>query len=119
METKGAPLIYTSADPDTVRATQVKYGRDTVAHQIETLFTDLTAALVTHGIRRLVVAGGETSGATVAGLNTRALLVGPNLAAGVPTMLVEDLGIAVALKFGNFGGPDFFAQSLALMAQSQ
>jgi uncharacterized protein YgbK (DUF1537 family) len=118
MSTDGAPLIYSSADPDIVRAAQNTYGRDVVAQRIETLFTDLTTCLVQRGIKRLVVAGGETSGAAVAGLNAPALRIGPKLAAGVPAMRVEGTEIAVALKSGNFGGPDFFAESLHLMAQS-
>jgi len=118
MATDGAPLIYSSADPDIVRAAQDTYGRDVVANRIETLFTDLTASLVARGIKRLIVAGGETSGAAVAGLNAPALRIGPKLAAGVPAMRVEGTEIAVALKSGNFGGPDFFAESLKLMEQS-
>lgn len=118
MATEGAPLVYSSADPDEVRAAQVTYGRDVVAHRIETLFTELTACLVQRGIKRLIVAGGETSGAAVAGLNATALRIGPKLAAGVPAMRVEGRDIAVALKSGNFGGPDFFAESINLMAQT-
>ena len=118
ISTDGAPLIYSSADPDVVRAAQDTYGRDVVAHRIETLFTNLTANLVQRGIKRLVVAGGETSGAAVAGLNAHALRIGPKLAAGVPAMRVEGTDIAVALKSGNFGGPGFFTESLHLMEQS-
>jgi uncharacterized protein YgbK (DUF1537 family) len=118
MATDGAPLIYSSADPDIVRAAQNTYGRDVVADSIETLFADLTASLVARGIKRLIVAGGETSGAAVAGLNAPALRIGPKLAAGVPAMRVEGTEIAVALKSGNFGGPGFFAESLKLMEQS-
>lgn len=118
ISTDGAPLIYSSADPDVVRAAQHTYGRDVVAHKIETLFTDLTACLVQRGIKRLIVAGGETSGAAVAGLNAQALRIGPKLAAGVPAMRVEGTDVAVALKSGNFGGPGFFTESLQLMTQS-
>jgi len=117
MTTDGAPLVYSSADPDIVRAAQKTYGRESVADRIETLFTDLTALLVSRGIKRLIVAGGETSGAAVAGLGAQALQIGPKLAAGVPAMMVD--GIAVALKSGNFGGPEFFAESLSLMETNQ
>ncbi|MFT5742580.1 MAG: hypothetical protein ACI86S_000640 [Paracoccaceae bacterium] len=118
ISTDGAPLIYSSADPNVVRAAQDTYGRDVVAHRIEALFTDLTACLVARNIKRLIVAGGETSGAAVTGLNAPALRIGPKLAAGVPAMRVEGTDIAIALKSGNFGGPDFFAQSLQLLEQS-
>lgn len=117
VSTDGAPLIYSSADPDVVRAAQDTYGRDVVAQRIEALFTDLTTCLVQRGVKRLIVAGGETSGAAVAGLNAQALRIGPKLAAGVPAMRVEGTDIAVALKSGNFGGPGFFTESLHLMEQ--
>ena len=119
MATDGAPLVYSSADPDIVRAAQNAYERDAVAHRIEALFTELTTLLIAKGVKRLVVAGGETSGAAVAGLNAQALRIGPKLAAGVPAMMVDDQGVAVALKSGNFGGPKFFAESLALMEKDQ
>lgn len=116
MTQTGAPLIYSSADPDVVRAAQSTYGRDTAAHAIETLFSGLSRLLVANGITRFVVAGGETSGAVVSGLDASLLHIGPRLAAGVPALRV-DLGhpVALALKSGNFGDEDFFASALARM----
>ncbi len=108
-----APLIYSSADPDVVRAAQAAFGAGVAADAIEGLFAALAPALVNVGIRRLVVAGGETSGAVVSGLGAKVLNIGPRAAAGVP--LVESDGTALALKSGNFGGPDFFAEALAMM----
>ncbi len=111
-----APLIYSSADPEVVRAAQDRFGRETVAHAIETLFSDLAQLLVKKGISRLVVAGGETSGAVVSGLDATMLQIGPRLAAGVPALrLGTDRPIALALKSGNFGDEDFFASALARM----
>lgn len=114
---EAAPLVYSSADPAEVLAAQDKYGRDAVAHAIEGAFTALTAALVARGITRLVVAGGETSGAAVAGLDAKALAIGPRLAAGVPMLRPDGRNLAVALKSGNFGAVDFFETALARMAQ--
>lgn len=108
-----APLIYSSADPDVVRAAQEQFGTTRAAEAIEALFSDLAAALAARGMRRLVVAGGETSGAVVQGLAAKNLRIGPRAAAGVP--LVQSGSIALALKSGNFGGPAFFAETLALM----
>ena len=119
MAQDSTPLIFSSADPDVVRAAQDRFGGDVVASKIETLFGALSAALVARGVRRLIVAGGETSGAAVTGLGALALRIGPRLAAGVPAMRVEGQGVALALKSGNFGGPEFFAESLALMAQGR
>lgn len=112
------PLVYTSADPDVVRAAQETYGTDVIAGAIESMFADLAAALADAGINRMVVAGGETSGAAVSGLNARNLRVGPRLAAGVPVLAVDERPLAVALKSGNFGGPNFFAEALTLMERS-
>lgn len=108
-----APLIYSSADPDIVRAAQAEFGASTAADAIEGLFSRLATALRDKGLRRLVVAGGETSGAVVTGLGAQTLTIGPRAAAGVP--LVQAAGMALALKSGNFGGPDFFARALSMM----
>ncbi|MGJ8621958.1 MAG: 3-oxo-tetronate kinase [Yoonia sp.] len=111
-----APLIYSSADPEVVRAAQDTYGRHAVATRIETLFAELAAVLRDRGIKRMVVAGGETSGAVVTGLQAKTLHIGPKLANGVPALRHDDM--ALALKSGNFGGPDFFETALRDMAKS-
>ena len=69
--------------------------------------------LVAAGVRRLVVAGGETSGAVVQALGVRTLRIGPAICPGVPWTLAQDQPLKLALKSGNFGGPDFFAEALA------
>lgn len=108
-----SPLVYSSADPAIVRDAQDQFGPGVAAEAIEALFAALAPALAERGLRRLVVAGGETSGAVVTGLGLRALTIGPRAAAGVP--LVTAGGMALALKSGNFGGPDFFAETLTMM----
>lgn len=108
------PLIYTSADPDVVKVAQSEYGTDVIASAIERLFADLSCALRDAGVRRMIVAGGETSGAVVEALNPAQLVIGPRLAAGVPALKAEDLSLA--LKSGNFGGPDFFDEAMKRMA---
>ena len=104
------PLIYSSADPSIVAQAQADYGRETVAAKIETLFAELAAELARRGIKRMVVAGGETSGAVVTGLQAQTLHIGPKLAAGVPALRHGDM--ALALKSGNFGAKDFFTTAL-------
>ncbi|QHQ36303.1 3-oxo-tetronate kinase [Algicella marina] len=113
MAQSSPPLIYSSADPDEVRAAQKTYGRENVAEAIETVFSNLAAELSARGLRRLVVAGGETSGAVVTGLGARELKIGPRVAPGVP--LVRHGEMALALKSGNFGGEAFFSEALQLM----
>lgn len=109
-------LIYSSADPTTVKSAQDRFGRAALADAIDGFFTDLTSALVRNGLARLVVAGGETSGAVVAGLGVSAFEVGPRVAAGVPLLRPTERTLALALKSGNFGGPHFFAEALHRMS---
>lgn len=111
-----SPLIYSSADPDVIHQAQADFGREIIAEKIETLFANLATELAKSGIKRMVVAGGETSGAVVTGLNAQTLHIGPKLAAGVPALRHGDM--ALALKSGNFGGEDFFTTALHDMETS-
>jgi uncharacterized protein YgbK (DUF1537 family) len=111
-----APLAYSSGDPATVAAAQEKYGREAVAERLEALFGETARALVEGGVRRLVIAGGETSGAVVQALGLGALRVGPEIDPGVPILTNADGSIALALKSGNFGSEDFLAKALDAMA---
>lgn len=114
-----APLIYSSADPKVVQQAQTEFGTDRAAAAIEDLFAELAAELVSKGATRIIVAGGETSGAVVNGLKAEVLQIGPRIAAGVPAMrLPGQQPVALALKSGNFGGPDFFSEALARMERS-
>lgn len=60
-----AVSIASSSTPDQVAALQAKYGRDAAGHAIEQTMAAISEGLVASGVRRLVVAGGETSGAVV------------------------------------------------------
>jgi uncharacterized protein YgbK (DUF1537 family) len=115
---KGPILIASSSTPDQVTALQKRHGRDAAGHAIEQAMADLAEGLVQAGVRRLVVAGGETSGAVVDRLGIPGFLVGTEIAAGVPVLRAVGAGereMLLALKSGNFGGPDFFADALKLM----
>ncbi|KIZ33735.1 MULTISPECIES: 3-oxo-tetronate kinase [Rhodopseudomonas] len=114
----GPLLIASSATPDRVAAVQAEFGRDAAGHAIEQAMAEIAEGLVAAGVRRLVVAGGETAGAVVDRLNIPGFAVGAEIAAGVPVL--RSVGAAqgdmlLALKSGNFGGPDFFADALALI----
>ncbi|MGH6624011.1 MAG: 3-oxo-tetronate kinase [Burkholderiaceae bacterium] len=111
------PLVYSSAAPEQVNRAQLQLGRETVAHRIEELFADTARALVDAGIRRLVIAGGETSGAVVSALGLASLEIGPEIDPGVPALYSrENAGLALALKSGNFGSPDFFEKAVTVLA---
>jgi uncharacterized protein YgbK (DUF1537 family) len=114
----GPILIASSSAPDQVAAVQARHGRDAAGHAIEQAMADLAEGLVRSGVRRLVVAGGETSGAVVDRLGIPGFLVGAEIAAGVPVLRavgVKDGEMLLALKSGNFGGPQFFSDALKLM----
>ena len=116
---EGVPLLTTSDDPEAVAAAQARHGRDRAARAIEALFGRLAEALVAGGARRLVVAGGETSGAAVEALGLHALAIGPRIDPGVPALRAEAGGAALglALKSGNFGGPDFLARAARVLGE--
>jgi 3-dehydrotetronate 4-kinase len=114
----GPVLIASSAAPDAVAALQARHGRDAAGHAIEQAMADIAEELVRAGVRRLVVAGGETSGAVVDRLKIPGFLVGAEIAAGVPVLRAVGAangGMLLALKSGNFGGPEFFSDALRLM----
>jgi uncharacterized protein YgbK (DUF1537 family) len=114
----GPILIASSSTPDQVAALQARHGRDVAGHAIEQAMADIAEGLVQSGVRRLVVAGGETSGAVVDRLAIPGFVVGAEIAAGVPVLRAvgaKDGEMLLALKSGNFGGPTFFADALKLM----
>jgi uncharacterized protein YgbK (DUF1537 family) len=112
------PLIYSTAEPTAVRAAQEKYGREAIAARMEALMAEIARLLVEAGMTRLIIAGGETSGAVVEGLGIEALEIGPEIDPGVPAMKASDRNLALALKSGNFGARDFFIRAAALLAES-
>jgi 3-dehydrotetronate 4-kinase len=109
-------LIYSTAEPSDVARVQARLGRERAARDIEATFGELAVELVKRGVRRLVVAGGETSGAVVQALGIEALAIGTQIDPGVPwTLSLGDPALALALKSGNFGADDFFAKALQLL----
>lgn len=109
----GPALIYASAPPEKVAAVQAAIGRETAGAMIEQAIAKLATGLAAKGVRRFVIAGGETSGAVVSALGVEVLEIGQQIAPGVPACLsYGSPRYALALKSGNFGGPDFFTQAL-------
>jgi uncharacterized protein YgbK (DUF1537 family) len=113
----GPVLIYASAPPEEVRRVQGELGRDRAGAVVEEAMARLARELVAAGVRRLVVAGGETSGAVVQALGIEGLAIGPQIDPGVPATVTIGRGprLALALKSGNFGRRDFFRHALEAM----
>jgi len=106
-------LIYATATPDEVKAVQRELGVDRAGHLVESTLAAIARGLHERGVRKFVVAGGETSGAVVQALNVRTLRIGAQIDPGVPaTATVGTQPLALALKSGNFGTTDFFEKAL-------
>ncbi len=115
----GPLLIASSGTPEQVARLQAKHGRERVGHAIEQGLAAIAAGLVARGVRRLVVGGGETSGAVIDRLRIAAFRIGDEIAPGVPLLRsagAHQADMLLALKSGNFGGQDFFMRALAMMA---
>ena len=110
-------LIYASAGPDEVAAIQNQYGRQAAGEMIENALGRIAEGLVANGVRRIIVAGGETAGAVVSALNVRRLRIGAEIDPGVPwTETLDEPRIALALKSGNFGSEDFFCKAMSMLS---
>jgi len=108
----GPVLISSSAPPDQVAEVQERLGRERAGAAVEEAMAAIAQGLVAQGVRRLVVAGGETAGAVVGALGIKGLRIGPPIDPGVPwTTSLGDPPLALALKSGNFGAPDFFIKA--------
>lgn len=100
----GPVLIYSTDQPGEVEAVQKAVGRDNAGNMVEQALARIAEGLVEAGVRKLIVAGGETSGAVVNQLGVSGLRIGPEIDPGVPwTVSLGDPRIALALKSGNFG----------------
>ena len=112
----GPVLIYATAAPDRVKAVQAKLGVAAAGALVEHALAELAQGLVQAGVRRLVVAGGETSGAVAQALGVPQLRIGAAICPGVPwteaTLPTSGEPLWLALKSGNFGGVGFFADAL-------
>lgn len=105
-------LIYSSDRAENVKAAQI-YGKDKIAALLEKTISNIAKRAYANGIKRIIVAGGETSGAVVKALGFQVFIIGKSIAPGVPIMIPFDhQDIRLVLKSGNFGQNDFFSRAL-------
>ena len=111
------PLVYATASPDSVKASQAALGVAEAGTIVEKAMAEIARAAHQLGKRRFVVAGGETSGAVTQALNIDEVMIGREICPGVPWVFSISSGdpVALALKSGNFGTPDFFSDALAIL----
>ena len=118
--TQGPVLVYATAEPAAVRAVQAQLGVARAGEVVEQALSAIALGLVRAGVRQLLVAGGETSGAVVQALGVERIAIGPQIDPGVPWTAVASpachgQALHVALKSGNFGSTDFFSKAFALL----
>jgi 3-dehydrotetronate 4-kinase len=110
------PVIYSSTTPEALEAIQRRMGQHESGALVEGSLAHVAALLRDAGFRRFLIAGGETSGAVVASLRVTMLEIGPEIDPGVPwTRSIGTPSLALALKSGNFGAPDFFLKAWGLL----
>ncbi len=117
----GPVLVYSSAEPAAVKAVQMQLGVQAAGELVERALAAIARGLVALGVRQMVVAGGETSGACVQALNISQLKIGPQIDPGVPWCHAQSDaapqgGLHITLKSGNFGSEDFFAKAFTQLA---
>lgn len=114
--TKGPVLIYATSSPEIVKRIQDRVGVEKAGAIVEDALAEIAKGLIAIGVGQLIVAGGETSGAVVKALGISGLRIGPEIAPGVPwTKAIfnhpQNTPLVLALKSGNFGGPQFFNEA--------
>lgn len=113
---KGNVLVYSSSDPGLLRETQQSLGVQASADLVEKTLASVARRLADNGVRKFIVAGGETSGAVARALAIDELEVSEQIDPGVPWMVTRGTQpTCIAFKSGNFGRPDFFRHALELL----
>ena len=110
----GSVLVYSTAESAAIKAVQRKLGVEEAGVLVEGTLAAIAKGLVALGVRQLIVAGGETSGACVQALSITQMQIGPQIAPGVPWCFAS--GIHITLKSGNFGANDFFTDAFKMLA---
>jgi uncharacterized protein YgbK (DUF1537 family) len=120
---QGPVLIYSTADSHAVKVVQEQLGVSQAGTLVENALAAVAESLVELGVRQLVVAGGETSGACVQALNITQMKIGQQIDPGVPwcyararTLAAPEVDLHLALKSGNFGADDFFTKAFSMLA---
>jgi uncharacterized protein YgbK (DUF1537 family) len=110
----GPVAIATSARPDTVAALQKRIGRRRAAALGESVLARIAAGLHRSGVRRFVIAGGETSGAVVEALGAPVLEVDRFVSPGLSRAVIPGPDpVSLYLKSGKLGPIDMFETALA------
>lgn len=110
------PMVSSTMSSEKLAEIQSALGRERSAEMLESLFGELAAKLVDAGYERVIVGGGETSGAVVSALDVAQAEIGPQIAPGVPALAPKDAPFVCTLKSGNFGDEEFFMKAASVLA---
>lgn len=109
------PVIYSVGE-----LADIRVGSADVSTAVEDVLASVVSQLVaSDDVHRVIVAGGETSGAVVQRLGVSLLEIGPQLAPGVcwsGASTADGRRVALALKSGNFGADDLFTAAWGALA---
>jgi uncharacterized protein YgbK (DUF1537 family) len=117
----GPVLVYSTAEAQAIKNVQGLLGVDDAGLLVEQCMAHVARGLVQLGVRQLVVAGGETSGACVQALGITQMQIGPQIDPGVPwchavsELALDSNGLHLTLKSGNFGVDDFFSKAFTVL----
>ena len=116
----GPIMVSATAPPESVAEVQRRLGRERAGALVEETLAAIARGLAANGARRIVIARGETAGAIVQALGVTGLRIGRQIDPGVPwTMSLGEPALALALKSGNFGAPDFFLRAFSVLAEGE
>jgi uncharacterized protein YgbK (DUF1537 family) len=105
----GPILIHSTTTPQEVSRAQEELGQARAARITEDSLSAIAEGLVALGVRQLIVAGGETSGAVVRRLGITTARVGKEVSPGVPWLETKTgPGLSILLKSGNLGTRTLF-----------
>lgn len=112
--TSPAPLVYSSASPDAILERQ-KYGRERISEKLEDTMAWLAVIAAEHGYKRIIAAGGETSGAVAKALECSSYRIGQSVAPGVPILIPlekNDIRLVFKLSPGTSDRKNFLNEQL-------
>ena len=105
-------LVYSDAVEKDMQTLKQKTTFKQASAAIEQLMADLSELALQKGFNRIVVGGGETSGAITQRLGFEGFYIGTSIDPGVPELFpLKHQELTLILKSGNFGSEDFFVKA--------
>lgn len=117
-EMQTAPVLLYSSQSKEDRTNNVPYSPREISGALEQLMAHLATEARNRGYEKLIVCGGETSGAVTEALRLGSFRVGDSVAPGVPILTpCEAPSMRLILKSGNFGSETFLTEAIQAIRQ--